>query len=392
MSSLSAMEQLAILKRCFEEEILTEEEHRMKREQVLNDMMSGGGAKKPVSNPSRVVGRGPRADSPETKRKQDEADRGRYIQNKYTHVYEKASEGQARDKSPAMQYQPSGIDGVYYSDKAPEVLDVIEEKLPDRKEGPEHSFRVVKTVIMKELLDTGVVRVTRTEQVYDGYSGAYLTMNKFVKMKPKLYFHQNVMDDDEEFEMKAGTSKVASDDVKDWNKEFRKDEEEEYNRVMLGAVGDKQYKTKNVNNAAGKGDFGWDGVHRFPGGKPEEPQPKGKKKLFGKKKQPPKDPNDKWSGMDDNWDIPEEGEGKNGKGRKGKGKYSDGGRKGLFNVKKSDKTKDDKNMGEDVDSYKLKDPTKQSEGDREYMWDDGSGAGGFSTGEQWGKYFAWFFF
>jgi len=41
-------------------------------------------------------------------------------------------------------------------------------------------------------------------------------------------------------------------------------------------------------------------------------------------------------------------------------------------------------MGEDPDAYKLKDPTKAKNGDREYLWDDGSGMGGFATGEQWG--------
>jgi hypothetical protein len=302
-------------------------------------------------------------------------------------VYAKGQAGEGLDKNPTMQMQPTGVDGVYYTGKAAEVIDTVEETLPDRREGPEHAFRVIKTTIKKELLDTGVVRVTRVEMVYDGYSGKYLTMNKEQKMKPKLYFHSTQeWDDDEEFQMQQGTSKVADDDVGEWNTQFRSKEEEEYQRVMAQGIADRTYETKVVNNAAGKGDFGWDGVHRYPGGKPENPKqkkPKQKKPLFGKKKKAPKEEEeeDAWKGFDDKWEDDSEDEEKKNKGKKKGGK--------IFGKKKSSqqqakkKSNDDDLMGEDVEAYKLKNPNKAN-GEREYMQDDGSGMGGFGSGEQWG--------
>ncbi len=59
-----------------------------------------------------------------------------------------------------------------------------------------------------------MVRVTRTEMVYDGYSGKYLTMTKAQKKKPKLSFHSTEEYDwDEEFEMTTGKSKQQDDKV-----------------------------------------------------------------------------------------------------------------------------------------------------------------------------------
>jgi hypothetical protein len=132
--------------------------------------------------------------------------------------------------------------------------------------------------------------------IYDGYSGKYLTMNKAQKMKPKLSFHSTEEYDwDKEFEMTTGTSTQEEDKVENWRADMSKSEEDEYNRVVKGAI-KVNYETRNVNNTAGKGEIGWDGVVRYPGGKPVEPVKKEKKPLFGKKKAPPKDaPKDKWA-------------------------------------------------------------------------------------------------
>lgn len=377
------LDKLMVLKLCFEEGYLTKEEHDLKRRAVLQQMILEGVV--PSSNPSRVVGR-TRDTSPETLRKQEAADDARYIQNRYKHVYATGVEGSGLDKNATMMMQPTGVDGIYMGVE-PKVVDTIEEQLPDRKVGPEHKFNVVKTTIKKELLDTGVVRVTRTEKIYDGYSNAYITMNKSEKMMPKLSFHSNEeFEKDPEFQMQTGTSKHEGDKVEAWRSEMHNAEDNEYNRVMTGALEGRNYSTHNVNNTAGKGDFGWDGVYRFPGGKPEEPE-KQKKGLFGRKKAPAKDPNDKWSGFEDNWEE-DEADPKN-RGRKGVGNdkpgYKDGGRKGLFQVKKAQpKTRSDKNMGEDPNNYKMKNPVAKSNADREFMWDDGRGRGGFGTGEQWG--------
>jgi hypothetical protein len=290
-----------------------------------------------------------------------------------------------------MQMQPTGIDGLYFTGKAAEVVDTVEEELPDRREGPEHKFRVVKTTIKKELLDTGVVRVTRTEKIYDGYSGAYLTMTKAEKMKPKLAFHSTEEYDwDEEFAMKTGTSKAEGDKVETWHSGIEKGEEDEYVRVMNQAVGEKQYATRNVNNAAGKGDLGWDGVERFPGGKPvAPPPPKEKKGLFGTKKKGAKTAPktvDKWKGFEDAWeDDPEEEKQRNARGKGGsKPGYKDG-KKGIFSTKKAEPKPSgkDKMMGEDPDANKDA-TTYNKNGEREYLRDDGRGMGGFGAGEQWG--------
>ncbi len=223
--------------------------------------------------------------------------------------------------------------------------------------------------------------------VYDGYTGKYLTMTKAQKMKPKLSFHSTEEYDwDKEFEMTTGTSTQAEDKVDSWRADMTKAEEDEYNRVVKSAV-KVNYETRNVNNAAGKGDFGWDGVVRYPGGKPVEPEKKEKKPLFGKKKAAAKDaPKDKWSGFEDAWEEDPEEVAKR-EARKGGKKpgYSDGKKKGLFSTKKAEPkpSSKDKNMGEDPESFKLADPTK-GVGQREYERDDGSGAGGFQSGEQWG--------
>ena len=73
------------------------------------------------------------------------------------------------------------------------------------------------------------------------------------------------------------------------------------------------------------------------------------------------------------------------RGNKGKKPgYKDGERKGIFSTKKAHPNPSkDKNMGEDPASFKLEDPTLKN-GEREYLRDDGSGAGGFQAGEQWG--------
>ncbi len=49
--------------------------------------------------------------------------------------------------------------------------------------------------------------------------------------------------------------------VQNWHAEIDKSEEDEYKRVMQGAI-KVNYETRNVNNTAGKGDLGWDGVVR----------------------------------------------------------------------------------------------------------------------------------
>jgi len=278
-----------------------------------------------------------------------------------------------------MTMNHSGVDGIYFTGKAPVVVEMKEESLPDRKEGPEHKFQVIKTTIKKEMLDTGVVRVTRTEKAYDGYTGAYLTMNVQQKMKPKLTYHSTgAWDDDKDFDLAAGSSKVEADNVAVWHENMNKQDEDEYTRVMQQGTKGTQYSTRNVNNTAGKNDFGWDGVHRYPGGKPEQPVKQPKRSLF-KKKTAPKKNDDPWTGFQDDWgDDADPNKPQN--TDPSKPNYKDGGKRGLFNVKKAE-PKRDKMMGET--GYKLDNPVK-SEGDREYLWDDGRGAGGFAAGEQWG--------
>ncbi len=383
------MDKMCVLKQLLQEKILSQAEYDTFRKQVLDEMMASGGVGK-KANPSRVEGRQPRSQpSPESVRKMAEADDQRYIQRRYADVYANGKSGEARDKNLTMQMQPTGIDGLYYTGKEPQVVETVEEQLKDRKDGPEHKLRLIKTTIKKELLDTGVVRVTRIEMIYDGYSGAYLTMNKAEKMKPKLSFHSTEEYDwDKEFDMKTGTSAVEEDKVETWHAGMSKAEEDGYNRVMNQAIGDKQYKTRNVNNAAGKGDLGWDGVERYPGGRPVEPVKKEKKPLFGKKKPAKNAPKDKWSGFQDAWEDDPEDE-KKGKGRAGGSKpgYKDGEKKGLFSTKKAQPkpSNKDKMMGEDVEANRQATNYKaQQESDREYMHDDGRGAGGFASGEQWG--------
>jgi len=275
---------------------------------------------------------------------------------------------------------PSGIDGIYFTGKPKVVVEAKEETLPDRKEGPEHKFRVIKTTIKKELLDSGEVRVTRTQKAYDGYTGAYLTMKVEQKMKPKLAYHSTeAWDDDKDFDMTAGSSTVEADNVQVWHNDINKADDDEYKRVMGQGLTGTHYQTRNINNTAGKGDFGWDGVHRYPGGKPMEAPPPQKRSLF-KKKAVPKKEADKWSGFQDDWgddDDPNKPQHTD----PSKPNYKDGGKRGIFQVKKAG-PKRDKMMGE-TGNYKLENPVK-GEGDREYMWDDGRGMGGFGSGEQWG--------
>ena len=380
------MDKLTVLKICLQEGILTQEEYDWKRKEVLDEMINGGGRS---ANPSLQTGREVQDMSPESRRKQELTDDARYIQNRYQEVYATGHEGDARDKNLTMQMQPTGVDGVYYTGKAAEVIDVVEEDLKPRRVGPEHDFVVIKTHIRKELLDTGVVRVIREEKIYDGYSGAYKTMNKSEKMKPKLSFHETEeYDNDEEFEMRTGVSTQEDDKVDDWRADFKSEHEKEQMRVMKQGLGDKLYQSRVVNNPAGKGDLGWDGVYRYPGEKPKPEKKKAaprKKGLFGKKKNAPKEEEepDQWKGMDDNWDLPEDNDDAECKGRRKPG-YKDGKKKGIFNVKKAQSSKKDDMMGEDPNSYKLADPTKKSAGSGEHMQDDGSGMGGFGSGEQWG--------
>ena len=214
-------------------------------------------------------------------------------------------------------------------------------------------------------------------------------MNKSEKMKPKLSFHETEeYDNDEEFEMRTGVSTQEDDKVDDWRADFKSEHEKEQMRVMKQGLGDKLYQSRVVNNPAGKGDLGWDGVYRYPGEKPKPEKKKAaprKKGLFGKKKNAPKEEEepDQWKGMDDNWDLPEDNDDAESKGRRKPG-YKDGKKKGIFNVKKAQSSKKDDMMGEDPNSYKLADPTKKSAGSGEHMQDDGSGMGGFGSGEQWG--------
>ena len=161
-------------------------------------------------------------------------------------------------------------------------------------------------------------------------------------------------------------------------------------RVMEQALGGKQYTTRNVNNAAGKGDLGWDGVERFPGGKPVEPEPpKEKKGLFGKKKGAKTAPKtrDKWAGFEDAWEEdPEEEKKRNARKGGSKPGYKDG-KKSIFSTKKAEPkptANKDKMMGEDPEANKAATTYNSKDGDREYMWDDGRGMGGFGSGEQWG--------
>lgn len=382
----TTMARLTALKQLFDQGLCTKEEYDSRRKAVLQDLMSGKTANGPAAkgaNPSRVTGREFSAGAPEPQREEDDDDELLYIQDYHRDVYKDGREGEALDKNPTMTMNPSGVDGIAFVNKAPVVVETLEETLPDRREGPEHAFRIIKTTMRKELLDTGVVRVTRTEKAYDGYTNAYLTMNVEQKMKPKLYFHStDDWDQDDDFKMQAGSSKVAGDDVKHWHKGMTAEEDKEYNRVMQQGLVNTTYTTRNVDNAAGKNDFGWDGVHRFPGGKPEKAPVKQKRSVFGKKKAPAKDPNDPWAKFQDDWgddDDPNNPRGRNYDASKPE--YSDAGKKGIFNVKKAG-PKRDKMMGETRVGPEKYNP---GEGDREYMWDDGRGAGGFASGEQWGS-------
>ena len=93
-------------------------------------------------------------------------------------------------------------------------------------------------------------------------------------------------------------------------------------------------------------------------------------------KAPAKDTSDPWAKFQDDWgddpNDPQRRRNPNGE----KPAYKEKGKKGIFNVKSAG-PKRDKMMGET--GYKLDNPTK-GEGDREYLWDDGRGAGGFGMG------------
>lgn len=386
------MARLAQLKQLHTNGDITKDEYDVRRKQVLDEMMNGSKPAPPANdisprtaNPSRLVGRdvGHGMPQEEDKPEESDSDEQQYIQDFHKDVYKNGREGEAMDKNATMTMNPSGVDGIYYTGKAPVVVDVLEEQLPDRKIGPEHKFRVVKTRMKKELLDTGVVRVTRTEKEYDGYTGAYLTETVQQKMKPKLSFHSTeAWDDDKDFDLTPGSSKVDADNVAVWHENFTEEEDKEYQRVMAEGVQGTEYQTRNINNNAGKNDFGWDGVHRYPGGKPETTKKPSKfRNIFAKKTAPKKDPNDQWAGFQDDWGD-EDDPMKQRVVDPSKPAYKDGGKKGIFNVKKAG-PKRDKNMGENPADYKLRDPTKK-EGEREYLWDDGRGAGGFASGEQWG--------
>lgn len=119
------MDKLVILKQLLEEEIISKAEFDLLKKQVIDEMMAGGGV---VSNPTRITGR-KREESPETARKVKDL---RYAQDYYKDVYANGKSGEGLDKNPTMMMQPTGVDGVYYTGKAPEVVDRIEEQLPDR--------------------------------------------------------------------------------------------------------------------------------------------------------------------------------------------------------------------------------------------------------------------
>lgn len=379
------MDKLTILKKCLDENILTRAEFDALRKEVLDAMMASGGTGR--SNPTRVEGRQPReAPSPESVRRQADEDSRRYIQRHHRDAYKNGKEGEAGPRDAGLgSLQPTGIDGLYYTGRDAKVVDVLEEELPERRFGSEHKPRIMQTTIRKELLDSGVVRVVRTDKIYDGYSRAYLTMHKAEKMKPKLFFSSTAEYDwDEDFKMELGTTRVEEDKVEHYKADAKEDEE--YERVMKGALGGREYTTRNVNNAAGKGDLGWNGEHMYPGGKPEQAE-KEKRNIFGKKKPVKKDPNDKWSGFDDAWeDTPEEQAARERGGRSKPG-YKKGERRGIFNTKKAEPKPQakDKMMGENPADYKMHDPTKFTGGSGEHLRDDGSGAGGFQSGEQWGS-------
>jgi hypothetical protein len=158
------MDKFVILKQLLEEGIISKVEFDALKKQVIDEMMAGGGV---VSNPTRIEGRKARVESPETIRKKAEADSRRYIQDHHKEVYAGGKQGDALTKNATMMMQPTGkfhffswigksyffrrtgIDGVYYTGKAAEVVDSIEEKLPDRRDGPESKFRIIKTTILK---------------------------------------------------------------------------------------------------------------------------------------------------------------------------------------------------------------------------------------------------
>lgn len=229
---------------------------------------------------------------------------------------------------PMSSFLPTGICGISLRrGPLPVVVDKSEHEMADRREGREHDGRIIRTTVTRELFNTGTMRETKVQRTFDAYSNTLMSTDKSETMIICPPHVKSISDYDKTNHHNDHHDDDDVDDVEIWSSKkgskTRAEEDDE----------DARYQRVMMNALEGK-HYTTHNVNN-PAGRAII-QGGGQYLYPGKKNKNTKSAHNPWKGFEESWE---------------------------------DNKKTKKNNKKNV----------------EHLRDDGSGGGGFKTGEAWGE-------